>query len=79
MPEAQNHTWSIDFVSDALLNGRKFRSFNVIDVFNREALHIEVDFSLKSSRVVWVLNHLYTEKESQSIYGWIMIQNLFRK
>jgi transposase InsO family protein len=40
-----NECWSADFMSDALWDGRRFRTFNVVDDFNRQALAIVVDFS----------------------------------
>jgi putative transposase len=58
VPKQRNQTWSLDFMSDALSNGRTFRTLNVIDDFNREALWIEVDTSLPAERVVRVLEQL---------------------
>lgn len=58
VPSKLNHTWSIDFTETRLENGSKVRCFNVIDDANREMLHIEVDRSLKSRRIIWVLNRL---------------------
>jgi putative transposase len=43
IPPRPNEVWSADFMSDALWSGRRFRTFNVIDDFNREALRIEID------------------------------------
>jgi putative transposase len=58
-PGRVNQTWSLDFMSDSLSNGRTFRTLNVIDDFNREALWIEVDTSLPAERVVRVLEQLF--------------------
>ena len=49
---AINQTWSMDFMRDSLCDGRSIRTFNVLDDYNREALGIEVDFSLPSARVI---------------------------
>ena len=53
-----NGCWSIDFTSDALWCGRRFRTFNVLDDFNREALAIEVDLNLPAERVIRTLERI---------------------
>ena len=55
VPAIMNQTWSMDFMHDALSCGRKFRTFNVVDDFNREALKIEIDLNIPAQRVVRVL------------------------
>ena len=58
VPDQINHSWSMDFMHDGLTDGRAFRLFNVIDDYNREALTIEVDFSLPAGRVIRSFNQL---------------------
>ncbi len=55
---AINESWSMDFMSDALQSGRKLRTFNLIDDFNREVLAIEIDTSLPAERVIRVLEQV---------------------
>ncbi len=58
VPRLPDTVWSADFMSDALACGRRFRTFNVVDDFNREALHIEVDTSITSARLVRIFEQL---------------------
>ena len=58
VPVRPNEIWSVDFMADALWSGRRFRTFNVLDDFNREALGIEIDTSLPAARVVRALDQL---------------------
>jgi putative transposase len=57
-PAAANQVWSVDFMSDALSSGRRFRMLNIVDDYTRECLAIEVDTSLSGMRVVRVLEEL---------------------
>lgn len=59
---ARNQRWSLDFVTDQLADGRKFRSLNIVDDFTRECLAIEVDTSLGGWRVARVLDRLVAER-----------------
>ena len=58
VPQGINQVWTMDFVHDQLENSRTFRLLNVIDDFNREAIGMEVDFSLPSERVIRELKQL---------------------
>lgn len=62
VPSTPNDTWSMDFMHDVLMTGRKFRTLNVIDDFNREVLAIDPQFSIGSNKVVKVLERVLKER-----------------
>jgi len=53
-----NQTWSMDFVSDSLFNGRRIRALTIVDNFSRECLAIHVDHSINADKVVGVMQAL---------------------
>ena len=55
---APNVSWSMDFVCDGFVDGRRLRCLNIVDDFTKECLAIEVDTSLPGKRVVSVLERL---------------------
>lgn len=57
-----NERWSMDFVSDALAGGTRFRAFTIVDDCSRENPAIEVDTSLTGARVVRVLDRIAEER-----------------
>jgi putative transposase len=67
-PVAANISWSMDFVSDGLADGRRVRCLTIVDDCTRECLAIEVDTSLTGKRVVAVLERLIEQRSApQSI------------
>lgn len=61
-PLGSNICWSMDFMSDVLCCGRKFRTLNVIDDYNREALLIVANFSLMGNRIIQLLDQLAEQR-----------------
>lgn len=57
-PERRNERWSMDFVTDSIVTGRRFRALVIVDDYSRECPAIEVDTSLGGHRVVSVLEKL---------------------
>ncbi len=62
LPHAINEIWSMDFVADALFDGRKLRMLTVVDLFTRECLVIDVGQSLRCEDVVRVLTAITYER-----------------
>jgi putative transposase len=61
---AANEMWSMDFVSDALFDGRRLRALTVVDAFTREALAIDVDQGIKGEQVVEAMTRIASSLEA---------------
>jgi putative transposase len=57
-----NHTWSLDFMSDALTNGRRIRIFKAMDDGSRESLAAYADYSISAEKVIMILNRVVTQR-----------------
>lgn len=62
MPSRVNECWAMDFMSDVLSTGRRYRIFNVLDVRSRECLLSESDTSLPAARVTALLEQIALER-----------------
>jgi len=58
VPSKANEQWSMDFVADELMDGRRFRILTVVDKFTRECVLMEADFSLTGRKVAKALEHV---------------------
>jgi putative transposase len=61
IPVKKNEEWHMDFMTDSLSNGRRFRTFNVIDPHNRTCLCLAITHSFPASRVIIWLDQLLSE------------------
>jgi putative transposase len=67
IPFVRNQEWAMDFMSDALIDGRRFRTLNIVDHYNRECLGIAVSVSLPARAVITFLEQrieLYGKPQS---------------
>ena len=65
--EQINQSWSMDFMSDSMVGGRRFRTFNLIDDCTREVLAIEIDTSLSSKRIIRTLERVILDRGKPNI------------
>jgi GNAT superfamily N-acetyltransferase len=63
VPRLPDTVWQVDFMSDALACGRSFRTFNMVDDFNRQALHIKIDTSITAARLARIFEQFKLNRE----------------
>ncbi len=63
VPNAKNERWSIDFASDTLSDGRRFRILCVVDDFTRECVALVADTSLSGARVARELDAVVAARD----------------
>lgn len=71
-PDSVNEVWSVDFMSDTLWDGRRFRLLNIVGDYNREVIHIEADTSLPTMPLIRFLEYL---KEFRGLPKMIRVDN----
>ena len=71
-PTGPNQKWELDFVSDQLQNGRRFKVLTIVDIWDRLSPALEVDTSITGSHVVAVLERL---REQGSLPGILHVDN----
>ena len=67
-----NERWSMDFMSDTLAGGKRYRVLTLVDLYSRECLVLEANFSLRANDVVRALTQL---REQGRIPGAITVDN----
>jgi len=71
-PTHRNHIWSMDFMRDALANGRTIKVLAIVDEYTRKCFRIEVDTSINGVRVVRILNEI---SQAEGLPEIIIIDN----
>jgi putative transposase len=71
-PGEPNERWSMDFMSDSLSDGRRFRVLTVVDDFTRECVATLVDTGITGERVIRTLEWL---KETRGLPGMLVMDN----
>jgi len=62
IPIGPNQVWSMDLVSNQLVDGKRFRSLTIVDIYTRECLAIESEQRLKGEDVALALNRIKLQR-----------------